>query len=72
MVVIHFEIDCVDAMGANMVNTIAEFIAPKVEEITNQKVNLRPSNYATKRLSRAQCRSNKSLGPEEERLQMVS
>ncbi len=56
MVVIHFEVDCVDAMGANMVNTIAEFVAPKIEEITQQKVNLRIlSNYASKRLAKATC-----------------
>jgi hydroxymethylglutaryl-CoA reductase len=57
MVVIHFEIDCVDAMGANMVNTVAEFVSPRIEEITGYKVNLRIlSNYATKRLTSASCR----------------
>ena len=34
MVIVHIHVDCRDAMGANAVNTMAETIAPKVEEIT--------------------------------------
>ena len=57
MVIVEFELDCVDAMGANMINTIAERLAPELEKLTGQQVNLRIlSNYATKRLSRARCR----------------
>ncbi|MFT5685752.1 MAG: hydroxymethylglutaryl-CoA reductase, partial [Myxococcota bacterium] len=57
MVVLHFHLDCVDAMGANMVNTVAERLAPEVEEITGEAVGLRIlSNLASKRLSRARCR----------------
>ena len=53
-VVLHFHLDCVDAMGANMVNTIAERLAPKVERITGERVGLRIlSNLADKRLARA-------------------
>lgn len=57
MVVLHFFLDCVDAMGANMVNTVAERLAPEVESVTGQTVGLRIlSNLASRRLSRARCR----------------
>ena len=53
MLVVHLEIDCRDAMGANAVNTMAELIAPDLEEITNGRVALKIlSNLADKRLSR--------------------
>ncbi|RME28957.1 MAG: hydroxymethylglutaryl-CoA reductase, degradative [Deltaproteobacteria bacterium] len=56
MVVLHFEFDCVDAMGANMVNTVAEHLAPIVEQITGARVGLRIlSNLASRRLARARC-----------------
>ena len=55
MLILHCKVDCIDAMGANAVNTIAEGIAPKVEEITGGKVYLRIlSNLADQRLARAQ------------------
>ena len=38
MVVLHFHLDCADAMGANMVNTVAEHLAPHVEAATNETV----------------------------------
>ncbi len=54
MVVTHLIVDCRDAMGANAVNTMAEAIAPKIEEITGGRVYLRIiSNLADKRLARA-------------------
>ncbi|WP_439142107.1 hydroxymethylglutaryl-CoA reductase, degradative [Planktotalea sp.] len=54
MVVLHLLVDVRDAMGANTVNTMAEMIAPKVEEITGGNVRLRIlSNLADKRLVRA-------------------
>ena len=40
MVIVHIHVDCRDAMGANAVNTMAETIAPKVEEITGGTVIL--------------------------------
>jgi hydroxymethylglutaryl-CoA reductase len=56
MIVIHFHLDCVDAMGANMVNTIAEELAPIIESKLSCRVGLKIlSNYATERLSHAQC-----------------
>jgi hydroxymethylglutaryl-CoA reductase len=54
MVVNHLLVDCRDAMGANAVNTMAEAVAPYIEEITGGKVYLRIiSNLATYRLARA-------------------
>ncbi|MEA2046470.1 MAG: hydroxymethylglutaryl-CoA reductase, degradative [Euryarchaeota archaeon] len=54
MVVVHLLVDCRDAMGANAVNTMAEAVAPLVEEITGGKVFLRiVSNLADRRVARA-------------------
>ena len=54
MVVLHLLVDVRDAMGANAVNSMAETLAPKVEEITGGKVRLRIlSNLADKRLVNA-------------------
>ena len=56
MIVIHFLLNCVDAMGANMVNTIAETLSPIIEQELSCRVGLRIlSNYATERLSKAEC-----------------
>ena len=56
MVILQFLIDCVDAMGANMINTVAEALAPHVELITGETVGLRIlSNLASYRLARAWC-----------------
>lgn len=53
MVIVHIHVDCRDAMGANAVNTMAEEIAPTVEEITGGTVILRIiSNLAVLRLAR--------------------
>ena len=41
MVVVHFIMDCVDAMGANMINTVAEHLAPTIEQLSGYDVNLR-------------------------------
>lgn len=57
MVVLHLIVDVRDAMGANTVNTMAEAVAPLVEEITGGTVRLRIlSNLADLRLSRARVR----------------
>ena len=56
MVVVHLLLDCVDAMGANMVNTLCEHLAPHVEAISGGTVGLRIlSNLADRRLARARC-----------------
>lgn len=56
MLVLHIYVDTRDAMGANIVNTMVESIAPIVEEITDGNVYLRIlSNFADKCLARARC-----------------
>ncbi|MDI6819999.1 MAG: hydroxymethylglutaryl-CoA reductase, degradative [Candidatus Hodarchaeaceae archaeon] len=55
MVVVHLIIDTRDAMGANVVNTMAEAVAPFIERITGGRVYLRiVSNLAALRLARAE------------------
>jgi hydroxymethylglutaryl-CoA reductase len=57
MVVMHLIVDVRDAMGANTVNTMAESVSPRVEQITGGSVRLRIlSNLADLRLSRARVR----------------
>ncbi len=57
MVVMHLLVDVRDAMGANTVNSMAEMLAPRVEEITGGKVRLRIlSNLADKRVVTASAR----------------
>jgi hydroxymethylglutaryl-CoA reductase len=64
--VIHLKVNTLDAMGANAVNTMAEAIAPYIEEITGGKVYLRIlSNLAVGRLVRARVKiSKEDLGGE--------
>lgn len=57
MVVLHLIIDTCDAMGANLINTMAEGVAPMVERISGGRVHLRIlSNLADQRMVRAVCR----------------
>lgn len=57
MLVIHLTVDVCDAMGANVVNSAAEALAPACERLTGGHVGLRVlSNLATQRLARATCR----------------
>lgn len=54
MLVVHLLVDTRDAMGANLVNTMCEGVAPLVETITGGKVFLRIlSNLADRALVRA-------------------
>ncbi|MBI4258891.1 MAG: hydroxymethylglutaryl-CoA reductase, degradative [Thaumarchaeota archaeon] len=54
MIVCELIVDCRDAMGANAVNSMAEIVAPMIEELSGGKVLLRIiSNLATRRLVRA-------------------
>ncbi len=54
MVIAELLVDCRDAMGANVVNTMAEAVAPMLEELSKGRVNLRIiSNLADKRLASA-------------------
>ncbi|WP_422570900.1 hydroxymethylglutaryl-CoA reductase, degradative [Methanothrix sp.] len=67
MVVTHLIVDCRDAMGANAVNTMAEALAPRIEQITGGRVYLRIiSNLADLRLARAKAvfRAEDIGGPE--------
>ncbi len=72
MLVVHLLIDCADAMGANAVNTMAEGVAPLIEELSGGSVNLRIlSNLADRRCARASCAipemllaGNELTGPE--------
>jgi len=64
MVVTHIIVDTQDAMGANTVNTMAEALAPMIEQYTQSKVYLRIlSNLADRRLVRARCLVKKDAIP---------
>jgi hydroxymethylglutaryl-CoA reductase len=67
MIITHLIVDCKDAMGANAVNTMAETVAPYIEELTGGRVYLRIiSNFADKRLMRAKAVFKKeTIGGEE-------
>ena len=67
MVIVELLVDCRDAMGANAVNTMAEAVAPLLEEVSGGRVSLRIiSNLATERLVRAKAIFSKSaLGGEQ-------
>lgn len=67
MLILHLLVDTRDAMGANAVNTMAEAIAPMIEEITGGRVLLRIlSNLADKRIAKAKAVYGKEeLGGEE-------
>ena len=54
--VIHLIVDCRDAMGANMVNTMAEAVADRLAELAEGRPGLRIlSNLADRRRARAEC-----------------
>jgi hydroxymethylglutaryl-CoA reductase len=55
-VVVEVHLDCLDAMGANMVNTVCERLAPDIEALAGAPVAMRIlSNLASRRLARARC-----------------
>lgn len=55
-VIVHLIVDCLDAMGANIVNTMAEKVAPFLAELSKGKFGLRIlSNLADKRIAKAWC-----------------
>lgn len=54
MLVVHLVIDCLDAMGANAINSMAEAVAPLLERLTGGRAYLRIlSNLADRRLAKA-------------------
>ncbi len=62
MLDVHIIVDCLDAMGANAVNTMAEAIAPVLEEITGGETLLKIiSNLAIHRIVRARAIFDKEL-----------
>ncbi len=61
-IVLYLIINVKDAMGANVINTMLEFIAPFIEDITGGKINLRiMSNLTTERISYAHAKFKKEL-----------
>jgi hydroxymethylglutaryl-CoA reductase len=55
--VVHLILDVADAMGANMVNTEVESLAPLLEELTGGRAHLRIlSNLSDRRLASAEVR----------------
>ena len=56
-VVLHVLVDCKDAMGANLVNSIAEAVGPIAAEITGAELGLRIlSNLSDRRCATVMCR----------------
>lgn len=56
MVIAEFFVDCCDAMGANMVNTIAEKIAPSILALCSGRLGMKIlSNLSDRRLASAKC-----------------
>ncbi|MDH5673091.1 MAG: hydroxymethylglutaryl-CoA reductase, degradative [Myxococcales bacterium] len=57
MVVVHFFVDCRDAMGANLVNTVAEGVATRIQELSGGEIGLRIlSNLCDRRKVRVRAR----------------
>jgi len=62
MIIAHLLVNVLDAMGANIVNTMAEAISPRLEELTQGKIYLRiVSNLATERVARCTATFDKDL-----------
>ena len=60
ILVIHLIVNCLDAMGANAVNTMAETLSPRIQEITGGRVFLRIlTNLADRRLVRVRATFDK-------------
>ncbi len=56
MLVVHLIYDTRDAMGANVINTAVEALAPQVEAVAGGRAGLRVlTNLADRRLARARC-----------------
>ena len=74
MVIVHLLVDTGDAMGANAVNTMAEAVAPYLEELTGGRAELRIlSNLADHRIARARAVFNKeAIGGEEVADKMIA
>ncbi len=54
MLIVHLLVDCLDAMGANAINSMAEAVAPLLERLTGGRAVLRIlSNLSDRRLAKA-------------------
>ncbi len=54
--ILHLLYDCGDAMGANLINTACEALAPRLEQITGGRAGLRIlSNLSDRRTAWAEC-----------------
>ncbi|MCA9598132.1 MAG: hydroxymethylglutaryl-CoA reductase, degradative [Myxococcales bacterium] len=59
IVVVHVLVDCRDAMGANLVNSVAEAVGPRAAELTGATLGLRIlSNLCDRRRVRVTCRAH--------------
>ena len=57
MIVVHILVDCRDAMGANLINTVAEAVAPRLAVLAKGEAGLRIlSNLCDKRCVRVRCK----------------
>jgi hydroxymethylglutaryl-CoA reductase len=57
MIVVHIHVDCRDAMGANLINGIAEAVADRLAELAKGTVGLRIlTNLCDKRCVRVTCK----------------
>ena len=62
MLILHLLVNVLDAMGANVVNTMAEAVTPYIEEISGGKIYLRiVSNLATHRIDKCKAIFDKNL-----------
>jgi hydroxymethylglutaryl-CoA reductase len=58
MVIVHIHVDCQDAMGANLVNTIAEAVGPRCNELAGGKLGIRIlTNLSDRRRVLVRCRA---------------
>jgi len=56
MIAVHIVVDCRDAMGANLINTVAEAVADRLAQLASGRVGLRIlSNLCDKRCVRVRC-----------------
>ncbi|MEI6789962.1 MAG: hydroxymethylglutaryl-CoA reductase, degradative [Myxococcaceae bacterium] len=56
MAVLEVLINCQDAMGANLINTVMEGLAPKIEELTGASAGFKIlSNLSDQRLAKSRC-----------------
>jgi hydroxymethylglutaryl-CoA reductase len=64
--IVNIIIDVADAMGANIINTMLEYVSGYIEELTGGRSNLRiMSNLTTERITYAYAKfDGKMLGPE--------